>query len=528
MELREYIILFRRWIWLLLLGSILGSCSSFVASYFQEPVYQTSAKVFVSQPSRETISELGYITGNQLLQTYAQLMTTDPIIDATNERSQTDWQTEISAGDISVQQIRDTQLLLVTVEHSNPQWVQLITNTLIEVFIEHQYASQTSRFASSKENLAENLNDQNNLIDSTAAQIASLGSGDENAIERDRLEANLAQYRATYANLLQSYETLRITEAQSAPIVELVEPAQLRTTPIRPRPVQNTILGFVVGLMIAGGIVFLIEYLDDTIKNPEEVAKLLELPVIGYVIEVRNQGKKHINQIYVAKFPRSPIAEAFRTLRTNLEFAGAANPLKTILVTSPGAGEGKTTIAANLAVSMGQGGKSVAMVDADLRRPRIHRLMGIKNRVGLGEYFTDRSGVEDISQISIVNKNLITIPSGKLPPNPTELLDSEKMTRLMEKLSEVSDYVIFDSPPLLVADPLVLASKVDGVLLVVQPGRTSFAATKNSVEQLNRAGARVVGITFNRITRSHAYYYRNYYPNYYFGSSYYSEDNGNQ
>ena len=365
MELREYIILFRRWFWLLILGSILGSCSSFVASYYQEPVYQTSAKVFVSQPNFETILELGYLSGSQLINTYAQLMTTDPIIDATNERLGGE---RASSQDIIVQQIRDTQLLLVTVENENPEWAQLITNTLIEVFIEHQYASQTSRFASSKENLAANLDDQNNLIDTTSAQLALLGPEEENAIERDRLEANLAQYRATYANLLQSYESLRITEAQSAPIVELVEPAKLKSTPIRPRPVQNTILGFVVGLMIAGGIVFLIEYLDDTIKNPEEVARLLELPVLGYVVEVRNAGKKHINQVYVAKFPRSPIAEAFRTLRTNLEFAGAAHPLTTILVTSPGAGEGKTTVAANLAVSMGQGGKSVALVDADLRR----------------------------------------------------------------------------------------------------------------------------------------------------------------
>ena len=160
--------------------------------------------------------------------------------------------------------------------------------------------------------------------------------------------------------------------------------------------------------------------------------------------------------------------------------------------------------------------------------PRVHQLMGINNRVGLGEYFTDKSGIQDTSQISVMSKNLLTIPSGKLPPNPTELLDSDKMVRLMKKLSEVSDYVIFDSPPLLVADPLVLASKVDGVLLVVQPGKTNFNATKNAVEQLNRAGARVIGITFNRITRAHAYYYRNYYPSYYFGSSYYSEDKINK
>ncbi|MDH5508105.1 MAG: Wzz/FepE/Etk N-terminal domain-containing protein, partial [Anaerolineae bacterium] len=355
MQLKHYFHLVKRWSWLIILGALLGGGISFGVSYFQVPVYQTSALVFISQPPREQLYDLGYLSGQQLILTYAQLLVTDPIIESSSQRLEYN----ISAGRIRVQQIRDTQILEVIVEDSYPYWAATVANTLIEVFIEHQYQSQTSRYAASKESLAANLEEQRQLVETTSGILESLRRASGESSDRDRLEDDLRQYRETYAGLLKSYEDLRIAEAQSAPNIELVQPAKVPTVPIRPRIVSSSLLGAVVGLMFAGAIIFLIEYLDDTVKSPEDLVRELKIPVVGTILAMRPSGNSAKREIYVAGQPRSPISEAFRSLRANLEFAGVDKPLKSLLITSPGPGEGKTTVAANLAIVIAQGGKRV-------------------------------------------------------------------------------------------------------------------------------------------------------------------------
>jgi capsular exopolysaccharide synthesis family protein len=274
-----------------------------------------------------------------------------------------------------------------------------------------------------------------------------------------------------------------------------------------------------VGLMLAAGIVFLVEYLDDTIKSPEDVDRLFGLPLIGYIAEMQSKGKGDA-EVYVSRQPRSPVSESFRSLRTNLEFSSVDKTLRIILVTGAEAGDGKTTIAANLAAIFAQGGKRVLLLDADLRRPRIHRFLGIQNRLGLTDLFRDGLDVDAVAyQWSDANsKTISVITSGSLPPNPAELLGSHKMDNILSELSNRADVVIIDSPPSLVVDAQLLAAKVDCVLLVVQPGKTHSGAARATCEQLNRAGAHIVGVVFNRIPRSHGHYYggyRYYSPYYY-------------
>ncbi|MFQ5435497.1 MAG: polysaccharide biosynthesis tyrosine autokinase, partial [Anaerolineae bacterium] len=315
---------------------------------------------------------------------------------------------------------------------------------------------------------------------------------------------------------------------QSTPNVAQVEQATVPVSPISPRPFNNSLLGGAVGLIIMGAIAFLIEYLDDTLKTPADVTHVLGLPVIGYLAEIgemvvksRNSKTKSASP-YVTQHPRSPLAEAFRSLRTNLEFANVDEPLRSILVTSPGPGEGKTTVATNLAIVMAQAGKEVALVDCDLRRPRIHRILNLSNRIGLSDYFR---GQEKLPQIMrpVGEEALKAITSGSLPPNPTELLQSQKMVRLLADLKEVSDIAVIDSPPFLVTDAAVIASRVDGVIMIVQPGHTHAEAAMAMLEQLNRAGTRVIGVVLNRIPQRRPYYYggyRYYYSPYYNGYSY--------
>lgn len=321
-------------------------------------------------------------------------------------------------------------------------------------------------------------------------------------------QANLELYRQLYSTLLSNYEAVRLARLQNTPNVVQVERATPPTLPVQAGPLRNIILGAVIGLLLTGVIAFMLEYMDDTLKTPQDVASVLGLPVVGYVVNESGMDKNE-GTPYVSANPRSPMAETFRTLRTNLEFASVDKPLKTILVTSPGASEGKTTVATNLAAVMAQANKRVILLEGDLRRPRVHRALGMTNQVGLSDVFRGQMDIRDVARYSKV-KDLAVITSGSLPPNPAELLGSARMVQILARLVESASVVIIDSPPFVVADSTVLAAKVDGVLLVIQPGKTHAEAARTMLAQLDRAGAHVVGVVLNRVSRKTSNYYGYY------------------
>mgnify|MGYP000900642711 CR=1 FL=1 len=211
--------------------------------------------------------------------------------------------------------------------------------------------------------------------------------------------------------------------------------------------------------------------------------------------------------------PRSPISEAFRTLRTNLEFVSPDKPLKSILLSSPGPGEGKSTVSANLAISIAQTGKKVILIDADMRKPSQHKLFSLPNKTGLTTLLV-KDPMDDVKQdVSIPGLSIIT--SGPIPPNPAELLTSKNMQTVIDLLSNNADIVIYDTPPVaIVSDALIISPKLDGVLMVVRLGTTSKEAVKRTKELLKASRARVLGVVVNEISKRHGYdnfYYYHYY-----------------
>jgi capsular exopolysaccharide synthesis family protein len=350
-------------------------------------------------------------------------------------------------------------------------------------------------------------------------------SGAPRSSRLEQLQSTLDLYQNLYLNLLSSLETIRLARLQNTPNIVQIEPATMPSAPIRPRPLQNALLAGAVGLMLAAGIVFLVEYLDDAIKTTEDVERLLQVPVIGYIAELKHHPKSD-EGLYVVRQPRSPVSEAFRLLRTNLEFAGVDRPIRTLLVTSTGPNDGKTTVAVNLAAIIGQSGRQVVMVDGDLRRPKVHRFLGMANQFGLSDLFRGSVTVPMVSQKAPNLENVSVITTGGLPPNPAELLASLRMDHILDEAARAADIVIVDSPPSLVADVQILAAKVDGVIVVVQPGRTKADAALATMEQLQRAGARVVGVVLNRIPRHRADYYGGYrhYSPYYSGYQSYAAE----
>jgi capsular exopolysaccharide synthesis family protein len=234
--------------------------------------------------------------------------------------------------------------------------------------------------------------------------------------------------------------------------------------------------------------------------------------------------------VHVLKYPRSPVSEAFRSLRTNLEFTNVDRSLKKILVTSSGPGEGKTMISVNLAAIIAQGGRKVLLLDADMRRPRVHKIFGMSNRVGLSSLFRGNMSVRSVMRSVADMENVFVITSGSLPPNPAELLASAKMDLILQEACKEVDVIVVDSPPSLVSDFQVLATKLDGVLMVVQPGHTRADAAIAMLEQLGRVDGSILGVVLNKIPRD-SYYYGGYYHYYYQskkGEYYYQQEPENQ
>jgi succinoglycan biosynthesis transport protein ExoP len=622
MELRQYFYLFRKWIWLLILGGLVGGTIGYFLSVRQPEVFQTNTRIMVMRsPDDRPTDYVGVYNDIQLAKTYSQLISTGPVINALSEKLGY----SVNGGQINAKQVPESFLIEVSVRDGNPQRAADIANNLVGVFITYNEELLKSRFSSSEESLQaqikqlegqinslqnemtqlseENLKTQKqqveeqitlleSQINKLESEIADLAPpttvptpiiptpvpgitvtavlptaiptvtpdvaklallDDKNQtldqlktrydlyqeiylnlvvlgeptntnsqnLRQSQIQTTLSLYQQIYSNLLTSYENVRLARLRSTPNVLQIEPANVPASPVQPQPVQSAMLGAGVGILLMVAVAFLVEYLDDTIKTPEDVNKLLGIPVIGLIGEMGNP-KGERGSVFVDDNPRSPIAEAFRTLRTNLDFSSVDKPIKSILITSANPSEGKTTIAVNLAVVSAQGDRRVILVDADLRKPSTHRQLKVPNRKGLSEVFRHQIELHD-ALIPWNDLPIKILTSGSLPPNPAELLGSDRMTEVIQQLEDEADIIILDSPPFIVADPIALAAKVDAVLMVIEPGGTKIDSAKAMIEQLNRAGARVVGAVLNPISKRKAHYYSGkyrYYSDYYYSRGY--------
>ena len=313
----------------------------------------------------------------------------------------------------------------------------------------------------------------------------------------EQIQSALNLYQQIYSNLLTNSESIRLARLQSTPNLIQVEEAIPNNNPISPKTTYNMLIGVVLGLVLSAGTAFVKEYLDESIRDAEMVQEVLQLPVLGYIGEMDARNIKSTPP-FVKDQPRSPITEAFRSLRNNLEFTSLDQPLKSVLLTSAGIGEGKTTVAVNLAMVMAQSGKRIVLVDTDLRRPQVHEQLQLSNRVGISDLLLERSSLKKVIH-TIEPEKLDVITSGVLPPNPAEVLGSERMAAIIQELESEYDFVILDGVPFLLADASVLSARVDGVLVVIRTRVTPRSAAIEMVEQLERAGARIIGVALNRI-----------------------------
>ena len=312
-------------------------------------------------------------------------------------------------------------------------------------------------------------------------------------------------------------EIAEVFSTEVSKIYKLDNVSQLSMAKVPESPSNNTltrdvVLAVAVAIAAVGGFAFLRFYLDDTVKHSDEIEQSLGLVMTGRISRNDMRGKKGVSELVVEKYPKAIVSENIKSLRTNLQFSAIDNNLKTVLVTSTQASEGKSFVSANLAISFAQTDKKVLLVDCDLRKGRVHRLFDIPNTDGLSNLLTDDLEKMDHYIHHTAINNLDVITCGTYPPNPSELLASRKMKKLLISLRHRYDIIIFDGAPIGgLTDSVILSNLMDETLIVVKDGNTSKNDLAAAKAELDKVGAKIAGVVFNMVNRRSSKYYNYYY-----------------
>jgi len=347
----------------------------------------------------------------------------------------------------------------------------------------------------------------------------------EQAIQYNILKREADTNRELYKGLLQRMKEAGVSAGLTISNIQVVDQAEVPTSPYKPNKRLNLLLAAVIGLFLGVGLAFFFEYLDNTVKTPEDVEQLTRLPSFGMVPEISYEKRKRLGkestypvELVTHRHPKSILSESYRNIRTSILLSFSEKPPKRIAITSPNPVEGKTTTVINTAIALSQTGAQVLIVDTDMRKPRIHHIFNGENGAGLSNFLSGHANLESIVKKTEV-PNLYYIASGPVPPNPSELLGSNLFKSMMDSLGKKFDHIVLDSPPVLgFADSLILSSTVDGVILVVLGGKTPKETLQRAQEVLHQVNAKILGVVINRVDlqRGHyGYYYYRYH--YYYG-----------
>jgi capsular exopolysaccharide synthesis family protein len=324
-----------------------------------------------------------------------------------------------------------------------------------------------------------------------------------------------------YDLLIKRFKETTLTEDMKTGNIRVIDKAEAPKDPVKPRKKRNLILAVIMGLVTGLGLAFFFEYLDNTIKIPEDVKQHLKIPYLGPVPlfdRVSGNPGRDVNQELVTLHaPKSSSSESYRGIRTNILFSSAESPPQVILITSAGPGEGKTITTLNLGIAMAQAGSKVIILDCDMRRPKIHKAFGLTKDRGISNFLVGGADVDGTVGDTPI-PNLDVIPCGPIPPNPSEMLGSNRMADLLNGLRKEYAHILIDSPPATaVTDPIVLSKSVDGVVLVIRAGETAREIVRNGVAQFQAVGANILGAILNGVDvgRDKYYYYKYYH--YYYG-----------
>lgn len=527
MEIVRYWKAIRRRLWVIVFLCVIAAGSALYQDSVQPPRYATTALLVLNNPT-VPIGQLPYwdpeATTKSLSETYNYWIHTRAFGTLVSRAMGGDASPEEISSAISTKQVGTTRFYELTATSRTAERAQQIANVAAAVFVSENPQRKAKSDDETTRLLQTELTYFRDREEAYQKQYEDLLTRRPVTLDIEaqieKTETKLTAARDYVIKILTALGQSGVTDLNGSAAKEdeaafILEPAALPSAPILARSTQNMMFAIAAAMALGIGIALLLEYLDlaVTIRSPEELEAALGLATLG-VVGVINGSDRPERALITVGHPKSPNAEAFRSVDTNMRLSRSGKPLRTILVTSAGPSEGKTLIAANLAVAMAEAGERVALVDADLRRPATHKFFRVANVVGLSNLLVDDTADVTDYMVTTFVENLWLIPSGPIPPRPSVLLSSTRMDDILRQLLERCDTVILDSPPVMaVTDSVVLSSRVDGILLVVMAGRTSRDLLQRSKDTLSNVGAEIIGAVLNRVRSSDlgAYYLYHYY-----------------
>jgi len=540
MTLEHYwTILIKHWKLVVICFLLVGT-GAFVGSKLMKPLYQSS--VLVEVVIRDGNNQGNYdnlLASEQLVQTDATLVTSYPVLREVASHYP-DLSVSQLAQEVSSSPKTNTQLFEIDVVDPSPSRAASLANDVAATLIKQRLQAIQQENAQAQQQIQQNLALTSQQIDATTSKISALQAQGGSQGQIALLQAQLSGLQQRYSQWQTALAQLELAQAQSGNPLQVAQSAQPATSPVRPNILLNTGGGLLVGLLLGVLLAILFERLDTQVRTLEALTKLLDWPVLATIWHARSSKKEKVFN----PTGHDGNVEGYRILRTNIAFSGIDKPLHSLMITSAVPHDGKSIIAANLAIFMARTGKTTLLVDADLRSPAVHELFGLSaDKMGLSnavlafsmpkipetpplafsmsaspgtpsaEFDKPKLSLEPFFH-SVSIPNLWVMPSGPLPPNPPELLDSKAMQRLLTVFGNYGvEIVIFDTPPVLgLSDVGILASKMDGTLVVVDITRANKKNLKQMKAVLIQTGARILGCVVNKQRHSrhdtaYSYYY---------------------
>ena len=508
-----------------------------LGSLLMTPIYRATTTLLIDVESPNVLTSSGmvslesqnYYTYKEYYQSQKEILTSRTIINkvfdefslgSTKDYAKVKDPIAKFLKTITIEPVRDTRLLELNVENKDPILAANLANRIAEIYVKRNlyYISRDELMNLLKNEylkMESRLSEYNKIYKDKHPQMIRLKKEIAGLVKKieDVKSANFS-----YAIEQENDDGQYALEGLKANNVSIEEPAEVPIRPVRPQKRLNVLLAIIVGFFGGVGLAFFFEYLDDTVKSAEEVGRIAEWPFLGGIPEIKNEETvtEFKKDIWTHINPKDPASESYRSIRTNIFFSSTEeHPIKSLLITSPGPQEGKTTTLCNLGIAIAQSGKRVLIVDADMRKPRLHGIFKSKNDIGLSAFLSTQAKADEIIQETDI-KNVSIVTGGPIPPNPSELIESHKMKEFIDIAKGKFDFILFDTPPIaVVTDATVLSPYVDGLVLVIQNETTSKKFIPRINQILKDSKARVTGFILNKITQKSGNYHYYYYSRYY-------------
>ena len=496
LELRDYLVVLRRR-WKTVVATVVATVVVALAvSFVQTPVYEASATLLLQSRASEQIfapeAETAARAGDSDVLTEIGVMESRSVRQAVAEALG-------EPVEVSIEPEGETDLVTISAESTDAAEAAHIANTYAEVYI-----------STRRQQLVADLQTAIDQVQAKITELENQMSTEVGQAQRTSIEALQEPYVEQIGKLQLAANLVQTGGAQ------IVGEAVAPTSPIRPTPLRNGVLALVVGAILGVGLAFLREHLDDSVKTKDDLQHAAHgVSVLGLIPTVEGWKDKASSVVVSLSHPESAAAEAYRGLRTSVQFLGLDRPLKVIQFTSPNASEGKTTTLANLAVALARAGQRVVVVCCDLRRPRVHEFLGLRSDPGFTSVLLGEMELSEALQAVQSEGRCSLLAAGPSPPNPSELLSSHRAEELFTMLRKECDVVLIDTPPVLpVTDALVVSRLVDATIVVATAGRTTRKEMHRAIELLHQVSAPVVGTVLNGVDQGAVYGSGNRYSTY--------------